>query len=271
MTRTALVAVLSIVSGLLASAPLAWAQTIGLEPPTDLAGPPPEADRAPSGLVSRVIVPGEGGPAALPDDYVTVHFAGWTTDGNIIDSSGDAPPMFPLNRTLPGFRECVQLMAMREHRRCWVPATLGYRGQEGRPDGPVVFDVVLLEARRPPREAPEDVAEPPEDAIVTESGLAYRRLRTGTGVRNPTEFSQVQVHYTGWSTEGVMFDTSLNDGAPRTFQANGVIAGWTEGLQLMVEGERMRFWIPENLAYEGEESFEPGMLVFDVELVRILN
>jgi peptidylprolyl isomerase len=65
-----------------------------------------------------------------------------------------------------------------------------------------------------------------------------------------------------------MFDSSVVRGEPATFPLNGVIAGWTEGLQLMVEGEKARFWIPEALAYKGQQ--EPrGMLVFDVELLKV--
>ena len=74
-------------------------------------------------------------------------------------------------------------------------------------------------------------------------------------------------HYTGWQTNGVRFDSSVVRGEPSTFPLDGVIAGWTEGVQLMVEGEKRRFWIPEKLAYEGKDP--KGMLVFDVELIAI--
>src|SRR5436309_15688003 len=73
---------------------------------------------------------------------------------------------------------------------------------------------------------------------------------------------------TGWTTNGKMFDSSIVKGQPATFPVDGVIPGWTEGLQLMVEGEKTRFWIPENLAYKGQ-SAPYGMLVFDVELIKI--
>ena len=79
-------------------------------------------------------------------------------------------------------------------------------------------------------------------------------------------------HYTGWTTDGKMFDTSLTRGMPLTVNLEtDVISGWTEGLQLMVEGERTRFWIPENLAYKGQAGSPRGMLVFDIELIRIEN
>ena len=66
-----------------------------------------------------------------------------------------------------------------------------------------------------------------------------------------------------------MFDSSVQRGSPSTFAVDRVIAGWTEGLQMMVEGEKRRFWIPESLAYEGQPGQPAGMLVFDVELIKI--
>lgn len=120
--------------------------------------------------------------------------------------------------------------------------------------------------------APPDVSGPPADAQRTPSGLASRVLRPGTGTRHPAATSTVEVHYTGWRAEnGEMFDSSVQRGSPATFPLNRVIAGWTEGLQLMVEGEKRRLWIPENLAYQGRPGPPAGMLVFDVELIRIVN
>lgn len=120
-------------------------------------------------------------------------------------------------------------------------------------------------------QAPADVAKAPEDAHVTESGLASTVLTPGTGTDKPTSTSTVTVHYTGWkSSDGSMFDSSVARGEPTSFPLNRVIAGWTEGLQLMVEGEKRRFWIPEDLAYGPEVpgSGRPGgQLVFDVELI----
>jgi FKBP-type peptidyl-prolyl cis-trans isomerase len=120
--------------------------------------------------------------------------------------------------------------------------------------------------------APTDVAAPPAEAKVTSSGLAYRMLEKGTGTRHPSPSSVVEVHYSGWTTDGKLFDSSVGRGRSATFPLDGVIAGWTEGLQLMVEGEKARFWIPGSLAY-GEEPTSPGApagtLVFDVQLLAI--
>jgi FKBP-type peptidyl-prolyl cis-trans isomerase len=117
--------------------------------------------------------------------------------------------------------------------------------------------------------APPDVAAPPPDAIKTSSGLASKVLTPGTGTRHPRPNSQVTVHYTGWTTDGKMFDSSVQRGEPATFGLDAVIAGWTEGVQMMVEGEKRRFWIPQSLAYQGQPGQPAGMLVFDVELIRI--
>ena len=117
--------------------------------------------------------------------------------------------------------------------------------------------------------APPDVAAPPADALKTSSGLATRVLKPGTGSRRPGPHDPVTVHYTGWTTDGRMFDSSVARNEPATFKVDEVIPGWTEALQLMVEGEKRRLWIPEKLAYAGAPGEPAGMLVFDVELIRI--
>lgn len=121
-------------------------------------------------------------------------------------------------------------------------------------------------------DAPPDVAAAPADAAKTASGLASKVVVKGTGTDKPSATSRVKVHYTGWTTDGKMFDSSVKRGQPAVFPLNAVIKGWTEGVQLMVVGERRRFWIPANLAYgENPRPGAPkGMLVFDVELLEIL-
>ena len=118
-------------------------------------------------------------------------------------------------------------------------------------------------------QAPADVAAPPADALTTSTGLAYKVISKGTGKEKPEAGATVKVDYTGWTTDGKMFDSSVTRGKPAEFPLRGVIAGWTEGLQLMVVGEKTRFWIPENLAYQGKPGRPAGMLVFDVELLEV--
>ena len=115
--------------------------------------------------------------------------------------------------------------------------------------------------------APPDVKAPSAKATKTASGLASLVIRRGKGKEHPGPTDTVTVHYTGWTTDGKMFDNSVGD-QPATFPLDEVIRGWTEGVQLMVVGEKRRFWIPEPLAYRGR-SAPFGMLVFDIELLSI--
>jgi FKBP-type peptidyl-prolyl cis-trans isomerase len=237
-----------------------------LPPPPDVAAAPKDAATTPSGLASKVIQPGGGTAKPRATDYVTVHYTGWTTDGKMFDSSvaRNAPSTFPLNAVIKGWGEGVQLMAVGEKRRLWIPEALAYQGKRD-PRGLLVFDIELLDIIQSP---PPDVAGPPADAKRTASGLAYKVIKAGTGANRPTRNSQVTVHYMGWQTDGKLFDDSYKRGQPATFGLGDVIAGWTEGVQLMVVGERTRFWIPESLAYKGQSGAPSGMLVFDVELVN---
>lgn len=107
---------------------------------------------------------------------------------------------------------------------------------------------------------------------VTPSGLRYQVITEGTGAK-PTATSNVKVHYTGSFLDGKVFDSSVQRGEPISFGLNQVIPGWTEGVQLMKEGAKYKFYIPYNLAY-GEQGY-PGAippksdLIFEVELIKI--
>jgi peptidylprolyl isomerase len=250
---------------------LAAAQTRDIAPPPDLTAPPADASKSASGLISKMLTPGKSAEKPAATDVVTVNYTGWSNDGRMFDSSvaRGRPSTFPLDKSLPGWRECVQLMTIGEHRRCWVPEALAYKGAANRPKGTVVFDIELVDTRPSPVIPPPDVQGPPADARRTANGLAYKVLREGTGGRHPSQFDNVIVHYTGWTTDGKMFDSSVARGTPATMSLQGVIRGWTEGVPLMVEGERTRFWIPQDLAYKGEAGQPRGMLVFDIELIKI--
>jgi len=239
--------------------------------PADEVTPPADATRSSTGLISKLVREGTSAEKPAATDIVTVHYTGWASDGLLFDSSivRKAPSTFPLDRVMAGWRECVQLMTLGETRRCWVPENLAYKGQAGRPKGTVVFDIELIDTRPSPLIPPPDVKAPPEDAKRTATGLAYKVIRPGKGARNPSRFGRVTVHYTGWTTDGRMFDSSVTKNTPATFRLDDVIKGWTEGVPLMVEGERTRFWVPENLAYGGKGDGPRGMLVFDIELLRI--
>lgn len=121
---------------------------------------------------------------------------------------------------------------------------------------------------------PPHVDAPPAGAERSESGLAWLVLERGDGETFPSSDDRVRVHYTGWQTDGTMFDSSVMRREPNVFPAGGLIPGWVEGLQFMSEGEQRRFWIPAELAY-GEDPVRPGapagMLVFDVYLIDVIR
>lgn len=240
---------------------------------------PERAIKSATGLAHEVLEAGQGGDQPGPADIVKVHFTGWLENGDLLESTvmNGKPAQFKLDQvSIKGWVEGLQLMTVGEKRRFWIPADLafGENGPPNAPKGPLVFDFELLELQKvaPPLPAPDDVAKAPEDAETTDSGLASKVLEAGTGSKHPGATEDVLVHYTGWTTDGQMFDSSVARGEPISFPLNGVIAGWTEGVQLMVEGEKRRFWIPGDLAY-GETPSRPGApagtLVFDVELIKI--
>lgn len=113
-----------------------------------------------------------------------------------------------------------------------------------------------------------------EGVVTLASGLQYKVLKEGTG-KKPKATDKVKCHYEGFLIDGTLFDSSIQRGEPAVFPLNQVIAGWTEGLQLMSEGAKYRFFIPYNLAY-GEtgagNSIPPySALVFDVELIEVVK
>ena len=255
------------------------AQSAMPETPSDVQAAPADSTKTASGLATKVLQAGKGEKKPAAADTVTVHYSGWTTDGKLFDSSvkRGQPTSFPLNGVIKGWTEGLQLMVEGEKRRFWIPAGLAYGENPGggRPGGLLVFDVELLAIKQAPEspKTPEDVAAAPESAEKTASGIASRVLAKGTGSIHPKATDQVKVHYSGWTTDGKLFDSSVTRNEAIVFPLNGVIAGWTEGVQLMVEGEKRRFWIPGKLAYG--ESPPPGApagtLVFDVELLQIVK
>nr|WP_311453183.1 FKBP-type peptidyl-prolyl cis-trans isomerase [uncultured Prevotella sp.] len=112
-----------------------------------------------------------------------------------------------------------------------------------------------------------------EGVVVLPSGLQYQVLKEGNG-KKPSSTDQVKCHYEGTLIDGTIFDSSYQRNEPATFGLNQVIAGWTEGVQLMSEGAKYRFFIPYNLAYgergAGAQIPPFAALVFDVELLKVL-
>lgn len=233
--------------------------------PADLATPPADAVKAENGLVTKRLAEGKGLVKPTDDDLVRVRYTVWKSDGTLVQHiPATTSVVMSVTKMVPGWSQSVKEMVVGDRVRAWVPQALN----GGKIDLPLVLDTELLEIIERPQ-TPEDVAAPPAGAKTTESGLAYKVLRAGTGIIHPKRSSTVVVHYSGWTTDGRMFDSSVMRGNPAEFRLDGVIKGWTEGLQLMVPGEKTRFWIPARLAYGNEKGKPQGMLVFDVELIAI--
>ena len=231
--------------------------------------PPEDTEKTEGGIAYKVLKEGEG---ESPGDkqVVTFHFTGKTMEGQTVQDSraqGDAPSV-PLDKLPPELGGLFKEMKVGEQRKCWLP-------EPRVPGGFIVADLELISFKDAPPAppVPEDVAAVPEGAEKTASGLAHKVLSEGKGDEKPKATDTVKVHYSGWTPDGEMFDSSVTRGEPTQFPLNGVIKGWTEGLQLMVVGEKRRFWIPADLAYgENPGGGRPGgMLVFDVELLEIVR
>jgi FKBP-type peptidyl-prolyl cis-trans isomerase len=247
--------------------------------PADVAAAPGDAKTTASGLAFKVLFKGKGAMHPGPHDRVTVQYSGWTSDGKLFDSSitRGEPSVLSLDGVIKGWVEGLQLMVKGEKRRFWIPADLGYGDAPSNPNlpaGALVFDVELIDFVKviAPPQVPDDLEAPPKDAKRTASGLVYKILKRGKSKNHPTADNTVEVQYSGWTSDGKLFDSSVTRGQPATFPLDGVIKGWTEGLQLLAVGDKARFWIPGYLAY-GEKPSQPGSpagtLVFDVELLAI--
>jgi FKBP-type peptidyl-prolyl cis-trans isomerase len=240
--------------------------------PSDVAAVPEDAVRLESGMAYKILLPADG-PKPGPQDHVLAHFSAWFPDGALYDSSVmlGKPIDFTMDLTVPAFAEAFQLMAVGEKRRLWVPEEMSKLNAHSDIQSDMVFDVELISFVEKPL-TPLDVALTPRDAEFRESGLATKLLRAGSGTRHPAYGERVVVHYAGWTRDGNMFDASYNYGKPGTFTLDDRMPiGWNEALKLMVVGEKRRIWIPEDLAYGGREGRPEGMLVFEVELLDIME
>lgn len=241
-----------------------------------------------SGLQYEVLEEGpSNGHSPAASDIVDVHYVGTLIDGVEFDSSRarGAAARFPLDAVIPGWTEGVQLMSEGDRYRFYLPADLAY-GETGTPGGPIgpnealIFDVELLKVTSAERNLAAakkflDENAKKEGVSVTDSGLQYEVVTEGPADgASPTDADIVQVHYVGTLIDGTEFDSSHARGEPAEFPLARVIPGWTEGVQLMSEGDKYRFVIPPDLAY-GETGTPGGpigpneALVFEVELIEV--
>jgi peptidylprolyl isomerase len=251
--------------------------------PEDVGGPPATATALKSGTKLVVVHPGTGKENVRPYDTVSYKFTAWDGTGRMLDTNenrGNHPQTSQPYKQSTGLTEMLTSLSVGERGRFWVKAEDMVAGG-GKPPGGVEHGLLCYEieitqnvkAQQEPPPTPPDVAKPPPDAQKTAKGVFYRFLAHGPGKdpRHPTAKDTVKVHYTGWTTNGKMFDSSYLRNEVSTFALTGVIAGWTDGIPVMTAGDRVRFWIPEEMAYKGQAGKPQGMLVFEVELVEILS
>lgn len=241
-----------------------------------------------SGLQYLVLEEGpEDGATPVSTDLVTVEYVGTLQDGVEFDSSRahGAAAQFQLNQVIPGWTEGLQLMSEGDKYRFFIPSELAY-GEFGTPGGPIgpnqalIFEVELLKVQNADTNLASakkflDENAKKEGIQSTDSGLQFQVLTEGAeGGSSPTAADTVKVHYQGTLTNGTEFDSSYARGEPIEFPLGRVIPGWTEGVQLMSEGDKYRFFIPPELAYGA--SGTPGgpigpneALIFEVELIEV--
>ena len=230
----------------------AFLESLGLEAeqPVDVPGAfvYGEPSKSNSGLEWWVIEGGSSnGINPIPTDKVMVHYTGWLEDGTKFDSSVDRgePITFPLNRVIPGWTEGVGKMNVGDTFKLRIPSELGYGTRGGRtipPNATLIFDVELIDinpvspfAKVPPMDQlPGDTVT--GEISTSDSGLQWYDIVEGDGETPAGSESSVEVHYTGWLTDGTKFDSSVDRGETISFPLNGVIAGWTEGVGSMKVG-----------------------------------
>lgn len=249
--------------------------------PEDVAKAPGNATVLKSGTKLVVIRPGTGKDKVRPYDTVTYNYTAWDSTGRMVDSTEFRHHAVTgqVHKQSTGISEMLTQMTVGERTRFWIDAekmTGGSRAPAGADHGTLCYEVEVTQVTKTEHEpppTPSDVAKPPAEAKKTPKGVFYRVIAAGPGKdpRHPTANDTVKVNYTGWTTDGKMFDSSLLTGQPAQFGLRNVIAGWTDGIPVMTTGDRVRFWIPEELAYKGQPGKPQGMLVFDVELLGIVE
>ncbi len=236
--------------------------------------PPPNAETSSSGVAVVVLDrPQPDGITPRRGEMMECRFRVWDETGKQVGGSRPGKTQTLTTEWLPpGWVEAMLTLHVGDHAQIWVPAAQAYPDHPGAPQGALVIDLelVTLDRPEPPASLPDPIGPPPPNALHTSTGLAFSVIQEGKGERHPTPQSRVTVHYAGWTaSDGKLFDSSHDRGSPATFPVTGVIEGWQEALPLMVEGEKTRFWIPVELAYENKPGRPQGMLIFDIELLSI--
>ena len=244
--------------------------------PKDVAAPPAHARKTSSGVAMKILKAGRGGEHPKPNDCVKAAFKGWKRDGTLSSTSGPQgeSSVQCLRAAMPGVAEALQSMFIGEKMRVWIPGRLTFTSHEPGEEAPnedLTFDLELLAIIKAPP-TPHDLQSPPKTAIKTASGLSIQVLKKGAQTEHPSPNSRVTLHVSGWTPDGIMFESTVMAGHPAVFLVADVIPGWREALLQMVVGEKVRLWIPAQLAYgEKPRSHDApaGNLVYEIELLAL--
>ena len=241
--------------------------------PAEVNNPPKGARTVFTGLRYMDLKKGTGRPPADEQRIVRTLTDAWQSDGkqvsNAVLDGLDTNQVFELRKILPILAKALESTPRGGKRRWWISKDLI-------PENPILgsfnhmIDIEVVDVVDP-MPAPADVRAIPADATLTENGIGYKILVSSEGA-HPTLEDDIEVHYSGWQTNGHMFDSSRLREHTATFPLGKLIQGWQEAIPLMQVGEQARIWIPGPLAYDNraDRPFAPkGMLVFDVELVGI--
>lgn len=244
--------------------------------PPDVGVPPVTALSLKSGIKYVVVRPGTGKEKARTFDTVTFNYTAWDPSGRMFDTTElrKRPAVVPPFRQTAVMEEILISMTPGQRARFWFPADRMQQDGKpvaGMPEGVLTYEVELLTIARgkePPR-TPADVAAPPASASKTQKGVFYKLLSGGKAGPKPGPTDTVRVNYTGWTVDGRMIDSSVIKNEPAEFSLKAVMVGWSDGIPMMSVGDRVRFWIPDELAFKGAPGKPQGMLVFDIELLEI--
>jgi peptidylprolyl isomerase len=246
-------------------------RTLQVPAPDNVAAPPPDALRTDSGLAYIVLQPGSGGAMPGRNDRVRVRYTVWDTDGVALDSTADldAPRSLNMQTLFPGLAEALQLMTPGEKGRFWIPGDLTFDKESGRPTGMLVFDIELVSFISAPQ-PPPNLAGPPDDAIRTETGLAYKVLAPAGGAR-PARDDVVIVELNVWTSEGVLLDSSSMAGRPVQIRLEMTFPAFRLLLPEMARGDHWLIWSPPDLANAADGHFVASWILFDVKLLDFIS
>ncbi|MEE8370750.1 MAG: FKBP-type peptidyl-prolyl cis-trans isomerase [Sphingomonadales bacterium] len=237
--------------------------------------PPKGAQQLEPGLSYKVLKKGRG--PLISDEFLVLRTLtdAWKDDGtrtSTAETDGlSTVQLRQVKNSLPVMATILANMRVGEKRRWWVSKDLIPEGSRALEKAGYVMDITLVDTVKP-LPAPENVAQIPSEARLTKDGIGILTLKAGDGQNHPKLENDIEVHYSGWTTDGRMFDSSQLRKQTATFPLGRLIEGWQLAIPELTKGEIARIWIPGALAYDNraDRPFSPkGMLVFDVEIVDI--